>query len=258
MFNPVWMEAFESLTDDPSFWELLATADKKSVCESVAAEHNPTLEASELRSLSRLFAQIIDFRSRFTSTHSMGVAATAMALGRELGMDETDLARLELSGELHDIGKLGVPSEILLKPACLTGEEMCVMRNHAEFSRSVLSGVPGFETVADWASNHHERLDGQGYPYGLKADVLDLGSRVMAIADVFTALAEDRPYRAGMNLPQALRIIEDMVQGGALDPDVAQAFSRNLSVIDEARRQAQDQARQNFDRFAMASSGDED
>jgi len=251
-FNPLYVQAFEELSGTAAFWEGLDAPRTGNSCALLPGGHNPRLEAHEVRSLSRLFSQVIDFRSRFTATHSLGVAATSVALGREMGMAPSTLSRLGLAGELHDLGKLGVPSEIIMKPAALTENEMRVMRDHARFSRAALSGAPGFEAVAGWVGNHHERLDGKGYPNQALAPELDLGSRVLAIADIFTALTEDRPYRPGMALPDAVRILEDSARQGANDPDVTLALVGRLDVVDEARRQAQDQARLDFQRFAAS------
>ncbi|GAB6036503.1 HD domain-containing protein [Fundidesulfovibrio butyratiphilus] len=251
-FNPLYVQAFEDLAADSTFWSGLDTPHPETTCALLPDGHNPRLEPGEVRSLSRLFSQVIDFRSRFTATHSLGVAATAVALGREMGMDSRTLSRLGLAGELHDLGKLGVPAEIIMKPAALTEEETRLMRNHALFGHAALCKAPGFETVAGWVVNHHERLDGKGYPHQVVAPGLDLGSRVLAIADIFTALAEDRPYRAGMALPSAVRIMEDSARMGAHDPDVTLALIRRLDVVDAARRKAQDQARTDFQRFAAS------
>ena len=144
----------------------------------------------------------------------------AVALGRLTGMGQDDLDTLFVAGMLHDIGKLGIPLALLEKPGQLTDEEFPKVKRHADLSRLWLDAVPGFERVSVWGGGHHERLDGKGYPLGLKGEEIPLPSRIMAIADVFTALTEDRPYRKGMTPPEALRIVKGMVKQGHLDGDL--------------------------------------
>jgi HD-GYP domain-containing protein (c-di-GMP phosphodiesterase class II) len=250
LFPPRWVDAFEALTGQPDFWEQLLAAGTTQACLLIPDEFNPLLSSQDISSLSRLFSQIIDFRCRFTATHSRGVAAMAVALGREMGLPEPRLEWLEIAGELHDIGKLGVPSEIILKPAALDQAEMTVMRGHASHGYSVLFGVPGMSEMAVWVGQHHERLDGTGYPMGVDASLIGLESRVMAVSDVFTALTEDRPYRKGMNQDQTVRLLSDMARNTLLDGDVVGALLHRLADMDELRRASQALALADFERFA--------
>jgi HD-GYP domain-containing protein (c-di-GMP phosphodiesterase class II) len=249
MFDPKWVDAFEELASRTGFLEETANSGS-SEHPLIPDEHNPQLCGKEISKLSRLFSQIIDFRCRFTATHSRGVSATAMALAHELALDGDSRDKLELAGELHDLGKLGVPAEIILKPAALDHAEMATMCLHAENGFKALSSAPGLAEVAGIMVKHHERLDGTGYPHGLKAPQLSLAARVLAVSDVFTALAEDRPYRAGMELRRIVGILEDMARNNSLDPDVVSLVSVRRSSIDDARRTSQAQAQEDFERFA--------
>jgi len=249
MFDPKWVEVFEELATGKSFLDEIA-ANVSRGHPLIPDEHNPELCGKEISKLSRLFSQIIDFRCRFTATHSRGVSATAMALAHELALEGDTRDKLELAGELHDLGKLGTPAEILLKPAALDQSEMATMRLHAENGYKALSSAPGLEEVAKIMVQHHERLDGTGYPHGLKAPQLGLAARVLAVSDVFTALAEDRPYRPGMELGRIVTILEDMARTTSLDSDVVSLVSSRRSLIDEARRDSQTQAQEDFERFA--------
>lgn len=256
MFNPWWVRALETMVQDQPFWDALMSHNE-GMSGLIPDAHNPLLSAAEIFRLSRLISQIIDFRSRFTATHSRGVAATAAALAREVGMNENDQARMDIAGELHDLGKLGIPAELIIKPAALDDKEMHVMRKHAEYGQEALTGVPGMEDVAVWVGQHHERLDGKGYPKALADKAIGLGSRVMAVSDVFTAVAEDRPYRAGMNLPDAVRVLTGMVAANALDGDVVTILARRRADMDSIRREAQTQARRDFERFASDENNPE-
>jgi len=106
---------------------------------------------------------------------------------------------MEVAGNLHDLGKMVIPNSILNKPDKLNKEETAIMRQHTYFTYTVLNSIGGISQIAEWAAFHHERLDGSGYPFHLGADKLGIGSRIMAVADVFTAISEDRPYRKGMS-----------------------------------------------------------
>ncbi|EOR27531.1 putative domain HDIG-containing protein [Clostridium sartagoforme AAU1] len=136
-----------------------------------------------------------------------------------------------LAGLLHDLGKLAIPSEILNKPYSLTKEEFDLIRQHPYYSHSILEHVEGFEKIAVWAGTHHETLDEKGYPYKLKGSDIDLGSHIIAVADVFSSLIEDRPYRKGMSLIEAFDIIEDMVKNLKLDVNVVKEAKKNQNAI---------------------------
>ena len=204
------------------------------------------LTPQETIQFSTLFGHIIDSCSPFTATHSTGVAHMAVALGRLTGMGQDDLDTLFVAGMLHDIGKLGIPLALLEKPGQLTDEEFPKVKRHADLSRLWLDAVPGFERVSVWGGGHHERLDGKGYPLGLKGEEIPLPSRIMAIADVFTALTEDRPYRKGMTPPEALRIVKGMVKQGHLDGDLSRLLCDHADELDAVRASSQAEARRGF------------
>lgn len=249
MFNPWWVEALETLAAQDDFLEKAASLAISRNCLRIPDEHNPELSGRKVSQLARLFSQVIDFRCRFTATHSRGVAATTMLLARELHMDGDERDCLEVASELHDLGKLGVPSEIIMKPAALNAQEMATMQRHAEHGYHVLSGLTGLAGVATLVVQHHERLDGKGYPYGTPAAQIGLASRVLAVSDVFTALGEDRPYRAGMEISRIVSILQEQADHRALDPDVVSLISSRRHDLDAARRHAQDLALADFDRF---------
>ncbi|GAB7023772.1 HD domain-containing phosphohydrolase [Salidesulfovibrio brasiliensis] len=201
---------------------------------------------SELLDFADAFSHVIDFRSRFTATHSCGVAETAAALGRLAGLSETETRTLKLAGLLHDIGKLAVPSEIIEKKGGLTDSEFEIVRSHPGICETILSGISGFADISHWACQHHERLNGRGYPHGLLASQLSTGSRIMAVADVFTALTEDRPYRAGMSKSQALEVLGSMSTSGFLDPTHVSLLHKHYENIDTIRVESQSVAMKRF------------
>lgn len=176
----------------------------------------------EVVGIARFFANIVDYKSAFTKDHSLGVARKAEALARHYGWDEEKVTRFYLAGALHDVGKLLVPTGILEKPDRLTREEFGVMRDHAAATRAVLSRIDGMEDITEWASNHHEKLDGSGYSLGLSADQLSFEDRVMGCVDVYQALTEKRPYKDGLPHVRAVAIMRGMAADGKIDANVVE------------------------------------
>ncbi len=249
-FDPEQVEALRGLAGFAGLWQDLDSPDLFAILRGLGSTAGRMLGLAELSAFTALFSQVIDFRSRFTSTHSRGVAATAVALCKVVGFDEQECELMRVAGDLHDVGKLAVPTSILEKPGKLTDAEYARVMEHAEHTHAVLGQVPGLEVVKTWAASHHERLDGRGYPYHLDKVSLELGSRIMAVADVFTALTEDRPYRPGMTREEALRVLRDMARAGSLDSGVVGLLSEEFDAVNALRQEAQDQARAEFENFA--------
>jgi len=139
--------------------------------------------------------------------------------------DHKDKMTFLIAASLHDIGKLAISNKLLDKNGKLTYKEMEIMKSHVYYTRKALSRIVGFEEITNWASNHHEKLNGKGYPLGLNADQLTLESRVLAIADIFEALtASDRPYKEPKTLSQSIKILSFMVKDQHLDADLCKLF----------------------------------
>lgn len=247
LFAPEHLDALADMLHDPSVVKGIETPSARLDSGLGARYEDEMLDTGGVISFSNLFSLVIDSRSPFTATHSTGVAETARLLSLWAGMGEEVAQQVFVAGLLHDIGKLGVPLDILEKPAPLTPDEMVEMQRHAERSKSILDTVPGLEDVSRWGSLHHERMDGSGYPFGLKGHELTLPSRIIAVADVFTAIAEDRPYRRGMPLETACSVLRSQSRDGLLDGDLVALLLRNIDDADCARRKAQSRARSSFD-----------
>lgn len=218
LFMPEIVAAFQQVSARESFWLDVACQHKEAIIRDRFGEHEIELNLEALHELAKMFSRIIDYHSPFTATHSSGVAAVAEVLGQRLGFSSTESRLLRIAGYLHDIGKLAVPPEILDKPGKLTNEEMFIVKQHPYFTFQMLSMVPGLETVNTWASLHHERLDRQGYPF--RSREIPLGSRIIAVADIFTAITEDRPYRMGMDRSNSITVLEQMVLDKAIDGEI--------------------------------------
>lgn len=178
--------------------------------------------SEELVNISDIFAKIIDYKSNFTSRHSLGIARKARQMGMYYGEDEETAAKLYLAGALHDIGKLVVNTDILEKPGKLTPEEYRHIQNHAEATYEILSPIKGLEQITAWASMHHEKLDGSGYPFGKTGKELGHHERLMACLDIYQALTEARPYKDGMAHGEAMEILKKLGEKGSLDEKIIQ------------------------------------
>jgi HD-GYP domain-containing protein (c-di-GMP phosphodiesterase class II) len=242
MFSPVLVEAFNDLSSRESFWLGIAFPGHNRSFERKVHLRSFTLDTDGILGLSRMFARIIDFRSRFTATHSSGVAASAEALARLSGRSVADCAQMRIAGLLHDLGKLAVPAELLEKPSELTDAERTLIRSHTYFTRRALENISTFDSITAWGADHHERIDGKGYPCHVGGKELSRGSRIMAVSDVFTAITEDRPYRAGMDRSAAQKVLNSMVKQSALDPDIVEILVANYDELNVTRATAQSEA----------------
>lgn len=170
-------------------------------------------------------AAMSEKRDLYTSGHQQRVAQLASTMAREMGLAEDRVDGLRVAGKLHDIGKISVPAEILAKPARLTAIEMGIMRTHSEAGFEILKRVSFPWPVARMVRQHHERLDGTGYPDGLRGDEIMLEARILAVADVVEAMSSHRPYRAALGLERALEEIR-LGRGESYDPEAAAACLR--------------------------------
>ncbi|MCG8531656.1 MAG: HD domain-containing protein [Desulfovibrionales bacterium] len=250
MFNPDYLEALRESESKRDYYHCLHTASEEEMRDISTEFDSDLLDAEGVLDFTGLFAKVIDFRSRFTATHSQGVAITSSVLGRWFGFNDQEQILLQVAGRLHDIGKLAVPKNLLEKTGRLSPEEFSIIQRHATFTEHILSGIPGLELIRDWASQHHERLDGSGYPRGLKEDQLSLGSRILQVADVFTAITEDRPYRQGMGFDQATKVLRKLGDNNKLDPMVVEVLIERYDEINELRCKSQAQALEHFSNYS--------
>ncbi len=184
-------------------------------------------DINDVFAIAMLMANIVDAKSTFTFSHSQKVAELCHYLAEQLGLDGELQKALYLTGLVHDIGKLHTPEDILHKPGKLNESEYLCIQRHSTDSLYTLRMMFGDSTICEWASNHHERLDGSGYPRGLHANELDLPSRIIAVADVFQALTQARPYRGRMSLEEVMNIMTHEVSCGRMDNDVFDVVLQN-------------------------------
>lgn len=206
----------------------------RNACEDLIGD-----EEILLKDLCLFYVRLMDFSNSFTSIHSCGVAETAFEVSKLAGFDDESCHRIYMCGYLHDLGKVGISNEILDKPGKLTEEEFNYIKQHPYFTYRILEPIAGMDILNTWAAYHHERLDGQGYPFGFGEADLSVGCQLMAVADVLTALREDRTYRPGMSVEKTLGILNQMA-GSALSPTLVSLAIENFDQIDSARKRRQD------------------
>jgi len=173
----------------------------------------------------RALSVALDVRDRELEGHSQRVARYMELMARELRLAKADLPTLRRGALLHDLGKIGIPDEILRKAGKLESSEWTTMKRHPAYGARILAGIPFLSGAAEIVRHHHEHYDGSGYPDGLAGDEIPLGARIFALADAFDAMTSDRPYRKAMSLDDALKEIE-RCSGGQFDPAIASAFLR--------------------------------
>ena len=174
----------------------------------------------------------LDARDPYTGDHSRRVSDTATLLAKMLGLSDDEIQEIHIAAHLHDIGKIGIPDSVLLKPGRLDDEEWKMMKRHPQIGADILAKSPRFSRISAIILHHHERYDGKGYPFGAKEQEIPLGSRIIAVCDSIDAMASARAYRKALPLDTVYEEIEKNI-GLMYDPDVAKKLLDNRSIIEE-------------------------
>jgi putative nucleotidyltransferase with HDIG domain len=217
-FDPELVNAFELVQRSEAFW--IGLDDRhivRYVWDMGLIDNNQPLNLQQIKQLSLILSYIVDQKSPFTAQHSLRVAELAFHLANAYGLSASQCQKVEIAGLLHDLGKLHTPDTILEKPGPLDDVERSIMNQHSYETYEILRHIQGLEEIASWAAFHHEGLNGGGYPFHPQERDLSTEARMIAVADVFQALVQDRPYRLGMSLEQVLNILVDQVRIGKLD-----------------------------------------
>lgn len=248
-FHPELVDAVLAFANHDNVWmDVVSRSVERPLMACLKRSHR-VATLNQLLEFGELVCRLIDFRSPFTATHTSGLAAVAVALGERLEFDEDHQKLLKLAAFLHDLGKLAVPLEVLEKPGRFTGDEWHVMRSHVYYTYHALSPIPELDLLTSWSALHQERLDGSGYPFSYTAEHIPLGARILAVADVFVGITEDRPYRKGMAEHEARNVLADMAAKRQLDPDVVRVVFDDFDTLNTIRATAQDEARKAFETF---------
>lgn len=248
-FKPEHVDAFLELYDKEFFWLDVDMPDKNKMLKKYFTFDHIIFDKNEIISFTMFLSQIIDFRCSFTATHSSGVAEVAFTLGRLCGLPEHMMINLKVAGFLHDLGKLAVNPAIINKNGQLLYEEKVEIKMHPYYTFYALNSLDIFENIKQWAAFHHEFLDGSGYPFHLNHKRLDKGCRIMTVADIFTALSEDRPYRKGMEKDEIIKTLNNLVTAGKIDREIVQILLNNYEEADILRRECQEAISKRFNNF---------
>lgn len=233
LFAPDLFDALNQAILRDSFWlevedEFLDSA----IFETLSFwDHSMILGFDDLLALGEMISQIVDAKSPFTHDHSLRVADLTYAVTNMLGFSPQRRQMLRLAALLHDIGKLRTPDEILEKPGALTETERDIMLRHPMDSKMVLSALFPGTPIHRWAANHHEKLNGTGYPFGWSGDQIDEETRVLSICDIFQALCQKRPYRGRLSADEVVAIMQRMVDAGELDPAIFRIVVANQDEL---------------------------
>lgn len=232
LFDPELVAVFREVSQREVFWLDVVNLNIESrFFSDLAFWDKYTFEIDDLIHVANVFSSVVDSTSHYTAAHSQNVAKVAQEMALIRGFSSDEAKQMYLTGLVHDLGKLAVPNEILNKPGKLTTEEREIVKQHPYYSQRILERVEGFGRIANWIGTHHETLDGDGYPFLLQEREIELCSRILAVADIFSALVEDRPYRTGMNPPDALSVLQDMVAQHKIDARLVEDVAANLDQL---------------------------
>ena len=239
-FHPGCVDALLDIMGPEYF--LLDTISQSSRDVTARLFRGKTMELDEKTVLSwtRFLSRIVDFRSPINAKHSSGVAASASVLAGLAGFSERECHLMLMAGYLHDLGKLSVPTAILEKKGPLNAHERAIINGHTYYTYRILKYVKEFDTLARWAAFHHERLDGSGCPFRIPGSSLPLGSQIMAVADIFSALNEERSYRPAMEKNKILDIMYEMVRDRAINGDLVRLLEKNYNQVEKTMQISQD------------------
>lgn len=231
LFAPELVDAFADIADVEAFWLAMEPEYLDEDLRRIGSHIPATLLGIPvLKELARLFSRVVDAKSPYTDEHSQRVAHIARQLAMDFGIKGYELEQVEIAGLLHDIGKLRVSEDIIDKPGSLTPEERATMHRHSYDTFRILQRVFDDSKIPVWAGFHHETLIGDGYPFKNGNKELDLECRIIAVADIFQALAQERPYRHTMSLEYIVNDLQSRVASGHLDAKVVAKLTENAEL----------------------------
>jgi HD-GYP domain-containing protein (c-di-GMP phosphodiesterase class II) len=230
LFNPVLTLKLQEIAKQKTFWMDLEPQNIHFALTKHLPEVLNDIDKRTFRNLAETISAIVDAKSPFTSSHCKGLEEKALkfAVSNEFSTEKTE--KFRLAALLHDIGKLVIPISILDKMTTLSPDEIEIIHEHPYYTQMSLEIMGVDSQIIRWASNHHEKLNGSGYPKGLEAEDLDYESRALAALDIYQALTENRPYRPGYSPRAAMEIINKMVENKELDKDICRQISNIFQI----------------------------
>lgn len=231
-FDPQLIEIFMEISKAESFWLDIANVEhNQDFIQDLDLFGRLFFDIDDLISIAIIFADIVDATSAYTAKHSENVAKVSQFLAVCSGFSKEEAKQFYLAGLLHDLGKLSIPNHILNKEGPLNDDEYRLIKQHPYYSRIILQRIDGFQTIAKWIGQHHECMDGTGYPDRIKADRIVLGSRILQMADIFCALSEHRPYRETLDDTEILVHLQKMGDAHKLDVNLIKPVKNNIHFL---------------------------
>ena len=224
LFSKDIVTAYKELSNSFLFWGDLEYFDEINPLEKILPDFSIEVSLKRFLSITKIFSKIIDGKSKFTAKHSVDLEQKSLKLVEYFGLDEETKLKIQIASNLHDIGKLGTPNSILDKEDSLTSNELFEIKKHAYLTHTILSKIDNFSDITKWASSHHERLDGTGYPFGLTSNELGLEERIVSCLDFYQALVEDRPYRKSMSHFEAMSLLRKNLSNFDIDLKIINAI----------------------------------
>lgn len=226
LFNSEICEAFSKVVLKEKFWLDLMPTNLDQALQIIEPDEDISIGIYELHKISEAFSMLIDAKSKFTYEHSKEISKITSNFATYLGYNPLMIEKLTIAANLHDIGKFVVPLNILEKPGKLNSLEYEIIKSHVYYTKLILKQVDGIEDIAEWAGNHHEKLNGKGYPEKLNEQTLTKEDQIITFADIYQALTEDRPYRKGMKPKEAISIMESMANKGEICNNMLSDFKQ--------------------------------
>ncbi|MFA6314158.1 MAG: HD domain-containing phosphohydrolase [Sterolibacterium sp.] len=228
-FDLALVEGFLAASASEAFWLQLEPRGIQAIMQDMLARHEPCVASTpELKQLAGIFSLIVDAKSSFTAEHSLGVARLARHIAERMGVKPENCDKIEIAGLLHDLGKLRIPDGILDKPGQLDEHERNIINAHSFETFQILRNIKGFEEIAPWAAYHHEQPDGGGYPFHIRNIDLPLEARILRVADIFQAMAQDRPYRKGLSANAILAFLGELVAQGRIEAGIVATLAQDM------------------------------
>jgi HD-GYP domain-containing protein (c-di-GMP phosphodiesterase class II) len=231
-FAPDLTEIALEVISENELWANLSDEKIDEALKLAVPSHKREMSYQEIHDITKIFSHIIDAKSKFTMKHSSELTKLMSRMAKFYNIAGDEFWKLIIASDLHDLGKLGISNSILDKPGSLTDEEFGIIKEHPVTAKQNLEKVQGFGEISEWAYNHHEKLNGTGYPRGLGAGELDFNSRLLACLDIYQALGEIRPYREAMTHEESIKIMRHMVDDGLIDAEITEDIAKQLHTID--------------------------
>lgn len=251
LFHPEIVEVFETLSEKDHFWLDIDNLGMNEIL-TMALNHrfDGQLNLDTLEQFALTLSKFADFRSAFVVSHSIGVSEMAYHIGKMMGYSEEKCRKLRIAGLLHDMGKIAIPMDLIEKHGSLTSVERMKIRSHAYFTALILKGLPELSDIARWAAGHHENHDGTGYPENLMEDDITVEMDIIAYADLYTALSENRPYRESLSPDVIIKILSGdyKARHGSVVFDVIES---NLMALDQICKNAVKDGIEHFKAFTL-------